>query len=421
MKKIIIVCAVLLTVSPWKWLGNGLFAQVMSNFGSVIYSANDTIFANGGITNDKENFGAPGGVGGTFQNSGQVYLSGDWTNNAGNTAFRNAANTNSISGYTCYMFGGNQNIQGTSITEFHNLVLEGTGVKQLNNINSIVHDTLNLNDRELATGPNNMWVTTTDPNAIERSTGFVSSLPNGYLKRSTASNARYLFPVGSSVGTPRFRPIEIAPDDNFPNDYAVRLANITSTTTTDEGFNVNTKNAAISSVNNMFYHQITRESGLSPASITMYYSPGIDGSVTGIGHWQNGPEWEDIRSDPDAGNYGLSASTKKSWDFTLPSPAFALMKLINECGEMFVPNAFSPDGNGENDMECVYGKCVQDIYFVIYDRWGEKVFETTNISKCWDGTFRGKEMNTAVFVYYMKAKLTTGEEVEKKGNISLFR
>ncbi len=43
------------------------------------------------------------------------------------------------------------------------------------------------------------------------------------------------------------------------------------------------------------------------------------------------------------------------------------------------------------------------------------------MNKTWDGTFRGKEMNTAVFVYYLKATLITGEDVIKKGNISLLR
>ncbi|MGQ0829262.1 MAG: gliding motility-associated C-terminal domain-containing protein [Bacteroidota bacterium] len=91
-----------------------------------------------------------------------------------------------------------------------------------------------------------------------------------------------------------------------------------------------------------------------------------------------------------------------------------------EC-EIFIPNAFSPDNSGENDLECVYGKCIETMEFSIYDRWGEKVFETFDPANCWDGTYNGKPMNTGVFAYYFNGMLTTGEQIIKKGNISLIR
>lgn len=71
------------------------------------------------------------------------------------------------------------------------------------------------------------------------------------------------------------------------------------------------------------------------------------------------------------------------------------------CGELFVPNIFSPNGDGNNDELCVYGTLciVKDYLFVIYDRWGEKVFETTDKKACWDGTYKGKQLNNATFVY----------------------
>jgi gliding motility-associated-like protein len=92
-----------------------------------------------------------------------------------------------------------------------------------------------------------------------------------------------------------------------------------------------------------------------------------------------------------------------------------------DCGEVFVPKAFSPNGDGQNDFECLYGRCLLNVDFSIYDRWGEKVFEATNISECWDGTYRGQPMNPAVFVYYLNATLLTGETITKKGNITLVK
>jgi gliding motility-associated-like protein len=94
-----------------------------------------------------------------------------------------------------------------------------------------------------------------------------------------------------------------------------------------------------------------------------------------------------------------------------------------ECGEIFVPNAFSPDGadNPENEKECVYGRCIVSLEFSIYDRWGEKVFQTTDKEICWDGTYKGQKMNSGVFVYTLKAILLDGTEVTKTGDITLIR
>jgi gliding motility-associated-like protein len=92
------------------------------------------------------------------------------------------------------------------------------------------------------------------------------------------------------------------------------------------------------------------------------------------------------------------------------------------CPEIFIPSLFSPNNDGNNDFECIYGdKCLQSLHFVVYDRWGEKVFETNNSKDCWDGTFKGQRMNSAVFVYYLTAILISGEQIVKSGNISLVR
>ena len=52
---------------------------------------------------------------------------------------------------------------------------------------------------------------------------------------------------------------------------------------------------------------------------------------------------------------------------------------------------------------------------------GEKVFEASSIVSTWDGTYKGKLMNTSVFVYYMKVTFNNGKETIRKGNISLIR
>ncbi|MEX1003527.1 MAG: gliding motility-associated C-terminal domain-containing protein [Crocinitomicaceae bacterium] len=91
-----------------------------------------------------------------------------------------------------------------------------------------------------------------------------------------------------------------------------------------------------------------------------------------------------------------------------------------EC-EVFVPEAFSPNGDNNNDLQCVYGPCIASVDFQIFDRWGEKVFITTNPGDCWDGTFKGKPMSSGVYAYTLTYTLTSGEEFTAKGNISLIR
>jgi len=88
---------------------------------------------------------------------------------------------------------------------------------------------------------------------------------------------------------------------------------------------------------------------------------------------------------------------------------------------IWVPNIFSPNGDGSNDILFVRGKGIQSVLFFIYDRWGEKVFETTDINLGWDGTFNGEPMNKAVFVYYVEATFMDGSKATKKGDVTLIR
>jgi gliding motility-associated-like protein len=91
-----------------------------------------------------------------------------------------------------------------------------------------------------------------------------------------------------------------------------------------------------------------------------------------------------------------------------------------ECGELFVPNVFSPNGDGQNDELKVYGNCIENFEFVIFDRWGQRVFEITDPTITWDGRFNGKMMDAAVFVYYLKGTVK-GIDVSKHGNITLVK
>jgi len=95
--------------------------------------------------------------------------------------------------------------------------------------------------------------------------------------------------------------------------------------------------------------------------------------------------------------------------------------VIFDCGEMFVPNAFSPNHDGTNDVLYVRGKCLSNFTFQIFNRWGEKVFETSRQEDGWDGTFNGDLMNTAVFVYRLEGTTVDNQPFSMKGNVTLIR
>lgn len=88
---------------------------------------------------------------------------------------------------------------------------------------------------------------------------------------------------------------------------------------------------------------------------------------------------------------------------------------------LYVPNAFTPNGDGENDILYVRSAITTEILFRVFDRWGELVFETTTLSKGWDGTFRGKLLDPDTYDYYLEAICTGGEQSIIKGNITLMR
>ena len=100
----------------------------------------------------------------------------------------------------------------------------------------------------------------------------------------------------------------------------------------------------------------------------------------------------------------------------------ACVKIEIDCGELFIPNTFSPNNDGNNDFLCIYGhECLSEVNFLIFNRWGELVYRFNAPDDCWDGTFKGKELNTATFAYTLQATTLSGEIIKKRGNITLLK
>jgi gliding motility-associated-like protein len=87
-----------------------------------------------------------------------------------------------------------------------------------------------------------------------------------------------------------------------------------------------------------------------------------------------------------------------------------------------IPNAFAPNGNGANSTFKPSKRGIAKLKsFNIFNRWGEKVFETTNIDNGWDGTFNDKPQPIGVYVYTIEAVTDSGKAFIKQGNVTLVR
>lgn len=93
------------------------------------------------------------------------------------------------------------------------------------------------------------------------------------------------------------------------------------------------------------------------------------------------------------------------------------------CGEpdIYVPNAFTPNDDQNNDTLLVKGHYFEQFSFIIYNRWGEKIFESTDAKVGWDGYYKGMKADPGVFVYYLEATCFNQERFFKKGNVTLIR
>lgn len=548
----------LLLISFSLFFGNGkgyAQVQVINNGTSLINST--LIIVNGDVYHQNN-----GGI----VNSGDIHITGDWTNNnSSNNVF-----TSGNDGWV-HMEGTAQSIGGSNFTHFNNLELSGTGIKQLNNIDVEIEDTLALNDREFSAGDNTVLVQNTATGVVTRTNtmtgGFVSGTNDGGLMRNTASTNTYAFPVGSSVGTIRYRPVDLTPASASANTFKVRLANVNPTGDT---YDVSQKDTSLCDVNTNYYHRIYQTAGSSAADVKIYYDATADGNYQTIAHWQNQPRWENTGGNTANNGSPFSDLSVNGWsDFT--TNAFALAKLVpiasitttasckgedavftapsgfanyeffvnglslqngtnnlyssnslsngdsvkvviydeitcqstnnavvpveinptpdvvasdndtitlgesatltatgansygwqpgsqsgasitvspseettytvigtdaNGCTDTstvtlfidatcvhLVPNVFSPNGDGQNENFKVLGKNLDWISLSVYDRWGNNVFETNDLTGKWDGAFKGALLNNGVFVYIMRGKCkNSNEEFEQHGNVTLTR
>lgn len=96
-----------------------------------------------------------------------------------------------------------------------------------------------------------------------------------------------------------------------------------------------------------------------------------------------------------------------------------------ECSSVYVPNAFTPNNDGVNDVFKAMGMELKDFSLIIYNRWGEKVFQTKDINLGWDGTYRGTPAPLGVYIWELEASDKFGNpflnDIQSRGIVSLVR
>lgn len=93
------------------------------------------------------------------------------------------------------------------------------------------------------------------------------------------------------------------------------------------------------------------------------------------------------------------------------------------CGEpnIFVPNAFTPNNDGNNDVLKVRGRWISKLQFVVYNRWGQEMFTTTDLNNGWNGVFKGNEVAPDVYNYFLQVTCLDNKTFMKRGNTTLIK
>jgi len=89
--------------------------------------------------------------------------------------------------------------------------------------------------------------------------------------------------------------------------------------------------------------------------------------------------------------------------------------------EIFVANAFTPNGDGRNDIVYVHNENIKSLKFYVYSQYGQLLYASQSQQNGWDGTFKGKAEPAGVYVYYLEAVMNDGSLQNKRGTITLIR
>lgn len=122
-------------------------------------------------------------------------------------------------------------------------------------------------------------------------------------------------------------------------------------------------------------------------------------------------------------DYVIQASLYDIFDqkFPFADTVYSNKILLIQSPRVYVANAFTP--GGYNPIYKPIGSYIEsnEYYFAIYSRWGEKIFETTDVNEGWNGYYKGNLCKMGVYTYYVRCKLSNGKDFQKRGSVNLVR
>ncbi|MDF3029235.1 MAG: hypothetical protein K0S23_3542 [Fluviicola sp.] len=167
----------------------------------------------------------------------------------------------------------------------------------------------------------------------------------------------------------------------------------------------------------------------SPEVVSVNIGTEIPFTVTGATSYQWSPD--QYLSCADCDNPLCVPSSSNNYIVTGSNPNgctgfdTVIVNVFVDCHNLALPNVFSPNNSGPqaNNTFGLLGTlpCLETYQLLIFNRWGEQVFETQSTDLLWDGTFKGQPQNSGVYFYRLDMKLVNGEEVKKSGNLTLIR
>ena len=279
------------------------------------------------------------------------------------------------------MWGSNQDITGAVVTSFWNLSNENTGIKTLG-LDVNILNTLDLTTVE--TYVDNYKLTVFNPfvnSVLYDSTysfeGFVSNSLGGELVRFTNSNSWYILPLGSSIGTQRFRRVKILPSSSSLNSYNTGFYNYDPEL---DNLYRNNKESNVELINPFFFHKAYLSSGVGNSSLSIDYLVS-DGDYSSIAYYN--PLWKLTAS---TGSASLTYNTLSSINLSLiyNDRNYALNKVDLE---VLVKQLITPNNDLKNDLWHITNIEKFQNKVTVFNRWGNIVYEMENYTNAdgWNG------------------------------------
>ena len=138
-------------------------------------------------------------------------------------------------------------------------------------------------------------------------------------------------------------------------------------------------------------------------------------------YWRFFSTWRGIFLEPGSFTFLVEAETDCNYELIINiEPESEEICNFENC-KVYIPNVFSPDNDGVNDVFQPFSTNVTFNEMLVCDRWGNKIFESTALNPAWDGTYKGQSLLPAVYVYVLQGVCRNGEQVLFADDITLLR